>query len=557
MQFNELGLTGPILKAIESEKYNVPTPIQMAVIPKFLNNHDIVGIAQTGTGKTAAFVLPILERLVKKDKKNESKCFPVLILVPTRELAMQIADKIRVYGKITRPKAVLVVGGVKPGPQIKALKDGADIVVATPGRLLDHVTSKVARLDVTKTVILDEADQMLDLGFMPSIKKIISKISKDKQAVLLSATMPKAVRSLADEFLNKPEEINVAPSTRPIELIDQRVFIVKKEAKLKFLRDIFNNHTVYRSIIFVRTKVGANKLAMRLKKVGIDVEAIHGDKSQSQRTRTLKNFRLGKLNILIATDIAARGIDVDDISHIINYDMPNESEIYIHRIGRTARAGKSGIAISLCDVSEKRKLKAIEKLIGYSLYAKVLNESETLILGDANFSFNKKINYEEDNSNFSKNKKYIKKKSSAKNFTKRAKKRFSDKHKGDEESGRPSFVKRGERSFEDKSKGKYEKRRPRKEGEESGRPSFVKRGERSFEDKSKGKYEKRRPRKEGEESGRPSFVKRGERSFEDKSKNNSRINLNQKRKKSFFSKKTDSNKPPIKLNDSYNGSKFK
>jgi ATP-dependent RNA helicase RhlE len=524
MKFNELGLTGPILKAIDYEGYDTPTPIQVAVIPKFLNNHDIVGIAQTGTGKTAAFVLPILERLVKKDKKNESKCFPVLILVPTRELAMQIVDKIRVYGKITRPKAVLVVGGVKPGPQIKALKDGADIVVATPGRLLDHITSKVARLDVTKTVILDEADQMLDLGFMPSIKKIISKISKDKQAVLLSATMPKAVRSLANEFLNKPEEINVAPSARPIELIDQRVFIVKKEAKLKFLCDIFNKHTVYRSIIFVRTKVGANKLAMRLKKVGIDVDAIHGDKSQSQRTRTLKNFRLGKLNILIATDIAARGIDVDDISHIINYDMPNESEIYIHRIGRTARAGKSGIAISLCDVSEKKKLKAIEKLIGYSLYGKILNESETLILGDTNFSFNKKINYEEDNSNFSKDKKYIKKKSSAKNFTKRAKKRFSDKHKGDEESRRPSFAKRGERFFEDKPKGKYEKRRPRKEGEESGRSSFAKRGERSFEDKPK---------------------------------NNSRRNFNQNRKKSSFSRKADSNKVLIKLNDSYNGSKFK
>ena len=524
MKFNELGLTGPILRAIDSEGYNDPTPIQIAVIPKFLDGHDIVGIAQTGTGKTAAFVLPILERLVKKDKRNESKCFPVLIIVPTRELAMQIVDKIRVYGSITRPKAVLVVGGAKPGPQIKALKDGADIVVATPGRLLDHITTKVARLDLTKTVILDEADQMLDLGFMPSIKKIISKISKEKQAVLLSATMPKAVRALADQFLNKPLEINVAPSTRPIELIDQRVFIVKKESKLKFILDIFNNHTIYRSIIFVRTKVGANKLAVRLKKSGIDVDAIHGDKSQSQRTRTLKNFRIGKLNILIATDIAARGIDVDDISHIINYDMPNESEIYIHRIGRTARAGKSGIAITLCDVSEKRKLKAIEKLIGYSLYGKILNESETLILRDNNSNFNKKTNYEEDNFNAGQDNKYIKKKSSATNFTKRAKKRFADKRSGNDESARPSFAKRGERSFGDKPKGKYEERKPRREGDESARPSFAKRGERSF--------------------------------FND-SKNNSRNNLNKKRKSSSFSKKVDSNKAPIKLSDSYNGSRSK
>ena len=300
MDFNELGLTGPILKAIASENYDKPTPIQNAVIPKFLNNHDIVGIAQTGTGKTAAFVLPILERLIKKNKKNPPKSFPVLILVPTRELAMQIIDKIRTYGKIIRPKAVLIVGGAKPGPQIKSLKDGADIVVATPGRLLDHVKSKVAYLNNTNTVILDEADQMLDLGFMPSIKLIMSNISKSKQAVLLSATMPKAVRSLANEFLNNPEEVNVAPTARPIELIDQRVFIVKREAKLKFLKDIFDNHNIYRSIVFVRTKIGANKLATKLKTSGIDVDAIHGDKSQSQRTRTLKNFRSGKLNILIS-----------------------------------------------------------------------------------------------------------------------------------------------------------------------------------------------------------------------------------------------------------------
>ena len=455
MDFDELGLTGPILKAIASENYDKPTPIQNAVIPKFLNNHDIVGIAQTGTGKTAAFVLPILERLIKKNKKNSPKSFPVLILVPTRELAMQIIDKIRTYGKIIRPKAVLIVGGAKPGPQIKSLKDGADIVVATPGRLLDHVKSKVAYLNNTNTVILDEADQMLDLGFMPSIKLIMSNISKSKQAVLLSATMPKAVRSLANEFLNNPEEVNVAPTARPIELIDQRVFIVKRETKLKFLKDIFDNHNIYRSIVFVRTKIGANKLATKLKTSGIDVDAIHGDKSQSQRTRTLKNFRIGKLNILIATDIAARGIDVDNISHIINYDMPNESEIYIHRIGRTARAGKSGIAISLCDVSEKRKLKSIEKLIGYSLYAKVLNSSETLILGNnnKNSTLKDKINTKNElNSN--KVVKSTKKRNSAKLFSKKAKKRFAEKRKKRIEQGNHKSI--------EKLSGKPNKRKDKK-----------------------------------------------------------------------------------------------
>ena len=540
MKFEELGLTSPILRAIDSEGYSEPTPIQVAVIPKFLEGNDIVGVAQTGTGKTAAFVLPILERLVKKVKRNESKCFPVLVLVPTRELAMQIVDKVRTYGSIIRPKAVLVVGGAKPGPQIKALKDGADIVVATPGRLLDHVTSKVARLDLTSTVVLDEADQMLDLGFMPSIKKIMSKISKDKQAILLSATMPKAVRALADEFLRKPKEVNVAPSTRPIELIDQRVFIVKKEAKLKFILDIFNNHTVYRSIIFVRTKMGANKLAVRLKKSGIEVDAIHGDKSQSQRTRTLKNFRLGKLNILIATDIAARGIDVDDISHVINYDMPNEAEIYIHRIGRTARAGKSGIAISLCDVSEKRKLKAIEKLIGYSLYGKILNESEDLILGDSKPDFNKKFNYEEGHNDRKRDNGFIKSKNSAKKFTKKAKKRFADKYSSEERRPRRD-------SEERRPRRDSEERRPRRDSEErNSRSSFAKRGERSFGDKPKGKFEERRPRRDSEErNSRPSFAKRGE--------NKSFKKVNKSKKRTSVKKNSSPNKPSINLNDSYNG----
>ena len=427
MNFNDLGLSGPILRAIAFENYNKPTPIQIAVIPKFLNNDDIIGIAQTGTGKTAAFVLPILQRLIKKNTKNIEKTFPVLILVPTRELAMQIVDKIRIYGKIIRPKTVLVVGGAKPGPQIKSLKSGADIVVATPGRLLDHVKSKVAILSETNTIILDEADQMLDLGFMPSIKSIISNLPKDKQSILLSATMPKSVRSLADNFLNNPVEINVAPAATPIELIDQRVFLVKREAKIKFITDIFNNHNIYKSIIFVRTKIGANKLTVKLNKLGIKVDAIHGDKSQSQRNRTLKNFRTGKLNILIATDIAARGIDIEDISHIINYDMPNESEIYVHRIGRTARAGKHGMAISLCDISEKKKLRSIENLIDYSLNAKILNISDNLVLDEMtqNINFEHKTN----DKNINKKSKSIKKKSTAKIFNKKAKKRFAEKRK--------------------------------------------------------------------------------------------------------------------------------
>ena len=427
MNFKDLGLSGPILRAITFENYNKPTPIQISVIPKFLNNDDIIGIAQTGTGKTAAFVLPILERLIKKNTKNIEKKFPVLILVPTRELAMQIVDKISIYGKIIRPKTVLVVGGAKPGPQIKSLKKGADIVVATPGRLLDHVQSKVAILSETNTIILDEADQMLDLGFMPSIKSIISNLPKDKQSILLSATMPKSVRMLADSFLKNPQEINVAPAATPIELIDQRVFLVKREAKIKFIQDIFNNHNIYKSIIFVRTKIGANKLAFKLNKLGIKVDAIHGDKSQSQRNRTLKNFRISKLNILIATDIAARGIDIEDISHIINYDMPNDSEIYVHRIGRTARAGKNGMAISLCEISEKKKLQSIENLINYSLNATVLNISDNLVLDKIkqNINFKNKTN----DININKKSKSIKKKSTAKLFNKKAKKRFAKKRK--------------------------------------------------------------------------------------------------------------------------------
>ena len=426
MKFNELGLTEPILRAINIEDYNAPTPIQMEVIPKLFKNSDIIGVAQTGTGKTAAYILPILQKLAEKNKCTEQKCFPNLIIVPTRELAMLIVEKIKVYGQLIRPKVALIVGGAKPGPQIKALKNGVDIVVATPGRLLDHISSKVARLDITKTIILDEADQMLDLGFMPSIRKIMSKISNDKQAIFLSATMPKSVRILADDFLKEPEEINVAPNMRPIELIDQKVFLLKKESKLKFIIDLFKSNNIFRSIIFARTKVGANKLTMRLKGLGVRVDTIHGNKKQSQRTRTLNNFRLGKIDILVATDVAARGIDVDDISHVINYDMPNQPEVYIHRIGRTARAGKNGIAISLCDISEKRKLKSIEKLIGYPLYAKVLSEEERCILDSNrnNDHTNKNLDHEDSYISRKKFKHNTSKKLRSKTFAKRAKRRF-------------------------------------------------------------------------------------------------------------------------------------
>ena len=371
-QFNELGLAEPILRAITDEGYTHPTPIQSAVIPAMLYGRDILGTAQTGTGKTAAFTLPLLHKIAIDKKQAPGKCCSVLILAPTRELALQIAESIETYGRHMRPSVAVVMGGVKPGPQVRAMARGVDFLVATPGRLLDLMGSGSIRLDMTKTVVLDEADQMMDLGFLPAIRRILHALPHQRQTALLSATMPKQIRALAQDFLNDPEEISVAPVSRPIETIDQSVVMVDRGMKLAALVAALSVPDMERAIVFSRTKHGADKIVKKLEHAGIRAAAIHGNKSQNQRERTLDNFKTGKVTILIATDIAARGIDVEGISHVINFDLPNVSESYVHRIGRTARAGESGIAIAFCDGEERPLLRDIEKLIGYRLAVRTL-----------------------------------------------------------------------------------------------------------------------------------------------------------------------------------------
>lgn len=361
--FTDLGLAEPLLDAINGMGYEKPTPIQAAVIPEFLDGRDVIGIAQTGTGKTAAYVLPMLHALESKPSRPSPKRCRVLILAPTRELAGQIADSIRSHGRHIRHSVALVVGGARPGPQIKAMARGVDFLVATPGRLMDHMETGVLSLDDVEMVALDEADQMLDMGFLPPIRHILGAIKGKRQTVLLSATMPRPIRQLANEFLHKPAEVSVSEGAKPIERIDQRVLHIEGGAKRRVLTDILRDPELERAIVFTRTKRGADRVQLHLEKAGLRAEAIHGNRSQSQRDRTLGRFKGGRVNILVATDVAARGIDVDDVSHVINFELPNVPESYVHRIGRTARAGKAGVAISLCDRTERGYLRDIERLI--------------------------------------------------------------------------------------------------------------------------------------------------------------------------------------------------
>jgi ATP-dependent RNA helicase RhlE len=363
-EFNTLGLSQPLLRALSDENYVEATPIQSKVVPAMLAGRDILGTAQTGTGKTAAFVLPLLHRIHADAMRPEPKGCSALILAPTRELANQIADSVRTYGRYTRPSVAIVIGGAKAGQQVRAMAKGVDILVATPGRLLDLMGSGAIRIGATSSVVLDEADQMLDLGFMPAIRRILAALPKDRQTVLLSATMPKQIRALANDFLTAPESIAVAPVSRPIERIDQSVIHIDRGGKTGQLVALMRGEGVDRAIIFTRTKRGADKVCKTLQTAGIEASAIHGNKSQNQRERTLKAFRSGHVRALVATDIAARGIDIDDVSHVINFELPNVPESYVHRIGRTARAGRTGVAVSLCDASERPYLKDIEKLIG-------------------------------------------------------------------------------------------------------------------------------------------------------------------------------------------------
>ena len=365
--FSELGLAKPIQRSLDEKKYQNPTPIQSKAIPELMNGRDVLGVAQTGTGKTAAFALPILHKLYK-DRKSEGSISPrALILAPTRELAIQIAQECKAYGKYLHLRQTLVYGGVSQKPQVKALSRGVDIVIATPGRLLDLINQQCLRLDQVEFFVLDEADRMLDMGFLPDINKVISKLSKSRQSLLFSATMPSAIANLARKILVNPLSIEIAPQATPIERIQQNVYHSHSGDKTDLLISILSDPKMSRVLVFTRTKHRANRVAEKLAKSGIKADAIHGNKSQSARQLALKKFRGGNVRVLVATDIAARGIDVDSVSHVINYELPNEPENYIHRIGRTARAGADGVALSFCDPSERVYLHDIEHLIGIKI----------------------------------------------------------------------------------------------------------------------------------------------------------------------------------------------
>jgi superfamily II DNA/RNA helicase len=366
-RFNELGLNAHLLKALESENYQTPTPIQARAIPEVLKGRDLLGIAQTGTGKTAAFALPILNRLLAERRPLEKKCCRVLVLSPTRELSGQILDSFRVYGRHLRLTSALAIGGVPMGRQVRGLMNGVDVLVATPGRLLDLVRGNALRLNRVDVLVLDEADRMLDMGFIHDIRTIVSKLPKQRQTLLFSATMPREIADLAAHMLRDPARVAVTPVASTVERIAQRVIMTDKSAKSALLIEILRGEVTGQTLVFTRTKHGADKVVKSLHHAGLSAEAIHGNKSQNQRERVLGSFRSGKLKVLVATDIAARGIDVDGISHVINYDLPNIPESYVHRIGRTARAGADGTAISFCDNEEMAFLRDIEKLIQLSL----------------------------------------------------------------------------------------------------------------------------------------------------------------------------------------------
>jgi superfamily II DNA/RNA helicase len=363
MSFEMLGLAAPITRAIAEERYSAPTPIQAKAIPPALAGRDLVGIAQTGTGKTAAFALPILHHLAQRPAKPEPKTVRVLVLTPTRELASQIVESFQTYGRHLSVSVRIAIGGVPIGKQIRGLAGGADVLVATPGRLMDLHRSRAVRLDRVAFLVLDEADRMLDMGFIRDITTIVALLPKQRQTFFFSATMPPEIARLADGMLNDPAKVAVTPVASTAERVEQRIAHVERARKPDLLAEILKREPVDRALVFTRTKHGADKVVRGLVKAGIAAEAIHGNKSQGQRERVLAGFKQGKVRTLIATDIAARGIDVDGISHVINYDLPQVAETYVHRIGRTARAGKAGIAISLCSPDELPLLKAIERLI--------------------------------------------------------------------------------------------------------------------------------------------------------------------------------------------------
>ena len=370
MKFSELNIIQPILSAIDDAGYENPTEIQRESIPLVLDGHDMIGCAQTGTGKTASFAIPILQLLQEKPKQG--KGIRTLVITPTRELAVQIEDNFKLYSKNLPIKSFAIFGGISQNKQVGTIKNGVDVLIATPGRLLDLMSQGIIKLNQIEILVLDEADRMLDMGFVHDIKKILQKVPEKRQTLFFSATMPKSIRKFANTILHQPKEINVTPVSSTAETIQQSVYFVEKPEKELLLVKLLKENSE-RTLVFTRTKHGANRLVKKLDKSKILSAAIHGNKTQNARQKALNDFKDNKIQVLIATDIAARGIDIDMLSNVINFELPNVPETYVHRIGRTGRAGKEGVAKSFCSIEEKKDLRNIEKLIGAKIKVEKVN----------------------------------------------------------------------------------------------------------------------------------------------------------------------------------------
>lgn len=375
MNFKELNLILPILNAVDQAGYTSPTEIQSQAIPFILKGQDVIGCAQTGTGKTASFAIPILQLLQENTVPNQR--IRSLILIPTRELAIQIDENFEMYSKYLKLKHLAIFGGVPQQKQATALKRGVDVLIATPGRLLDFINQGILNLNQIEILVLDEADRMLDMGFVNDVKKILKKVPSKRQTLFFSATMPPDIRKFAQSILNNPKEINVTPVSSTAQTVEQSVYFVEKNEKLTLLIDLLNEHSHQRTLIFTRTKYGADKLVKKIAKTGIKAAAIHGNKSQNARQSALDAFKNNRISVLIATDIAARGIDINELPLVINYELPDVAETYVHRIGRTGRAGANGIAFSFCANDERKNLKNIQKLTGVKM-KEITPDIETL-----------------------------------------------------------------------------------------------------------------------------------------------------------------------------------